>query len=322
MTAAPPTLRMLWESADPADVLSERFGFADAGSAVCWLRDALWESWAIGVDDCERLVMSAGNVPAWVTSDGRRLIAKWSAFPSLFQRLADTAKLTMWLKDTGLPVAAPIPAKDGRLRAELDSVSLGVTPVIDGDLFDVGDPAQVSEAGHTLAALHEALAGYRHSIDGGRPTRGEQLVQDDFRSANLLHDGTRIPAALDFEEVAYRTRVADLAKAAVLLGIRHHGWEPASRLVRARFVDGCCHRAPLNGRRTLRTATRHLRGPQRVRLGMRTHRPPCSRHRHMIGDAIGQPCSAAGSSAGTAGGSAFRTGQLASIIRLRDSRSA
>ncbi len=244
MTTAP-LLSMLWESGDPADALTERFGFDDAVSAVRWMGDALWDTWAIAVDDCERLVISAGNLMAWITTDGRRLIAKWSVFPRLFQRLADTATLTMWLQARGIPVAAPIPARDGRLRAELNNVSLVVYPVIDGDLLDVGDPAQVTEAGQMLATLHEALAAYPHRIDGGRSTRREQLVHNDFRSANILHDGGSITAVLDFEEVTYRTRVADLAKATVLLGTRYHNWGPTSQQVREAFVAAYHDQAPL-----------------------------------------------------------------------------
>jgi homoserine kinase type II len=72
------------------------------------------------------------------------------------------------------------------------------------------------------ATLHEALAAYPHRIDGGRPTGQQQLVHNDFRSANILHGGTSITAVLDFEDVTYRTRVVDLAKATVLLGTRYH----------------------------------------------------------------------------------------------------
>src|ERR1700678_2010521 len=117
---------MLWESADPADALSKRFGFADTVSALGWMGDALWDTWAIAVDDCDRLVISAGNLLAWVTTNDQRLIAKWSVVPTLFQRLADTAALTTWLEAGGIPVAAPIPSSDGRLRVELDNVSVGV----------------------------------------------------------------------------------------------------------------------------------------------------------------------------------------------------
>ena len=158
---------MLWESADPTDALTKRFGFADAASAVDSMGEALWETWAIAVDDCDRLVISAGNLMAWITTDDRRFIAKWSVFPNLFRRLADTAVLTAWLNASGVPVAAPVPASDGRLRVELNNVSLGVFPVVDGDLLDVGEPAQVFEAGRMLATLHDALAAYPHRIDGG-----------------------------------------------------------------------------------------------------------------------------------------------------------
>jgi homoserine kinase type II len=238
---------MLWESVDPAVALTERFGFADAVSAAGWMGDALWDSWAIAIRDCDRLVISDRNLLAWITIDDGRLIAKLSVSPSLFRRLADTATLRMWLQTCGVPVAAPIPASYGRLQVELNSVSLGVCPVIEGDLLDVGDPAQVTEAGQMLATLHGALAAYPHRIDGGRPTGHEQLVHNDFRSANILHGGTSITAVLDFEDVTYRTRVADLAKAAVLLGTRYHDWGPTSEVVRDAFVAAYGDQAALSG---------------------------------------------------------------------------
>jgi homoserine kinase type II len=76
-----PLLSMLWEATDPAEALTERFCFDDAVSAVGWMGDALWRTWAIAVDDCDRLVISAGNLMAWITTDGRLLIAKWSVVP-------------------------------------------------------------------------------------------------------------------------------------------------------------------------------------------------------------------------------------------------
>lgn len=245
MTAAP-LISMLWESVDPAEALTKRFGFADAASALRWVRETLWDTWAIAVEDCDRLVMSDGNLLAWITTDDELpLIAKWSVVPKLFQRLAETTALTMWLHDRGIPVAAPIPARDGRLRVEQDNVSLGVFPVIDGDLLDIGDPTQVAEAGHVLARLHDVLAAYGQPIDGGPSSPGKQLVHNDYRSANLLHDGTSICAVLDFESVAYRTRIADLAQAMVLLGTRYHDWGPTNQLVREAFVAAYCDRIPL-----------------------------------------------------------------------------
>jgi len=87
---AAPQLSMLWESVDPKEALRQRFGFADAVSAVGWVSDTLWDTWAITVDDCERLVISAGNLLTWITADDRRLVVKWSVVSELFQRLADT----------------------------------------------------------------------------------------------------------------------------------------------------------------------------------------------------------------------------------------
>lgn len=240
-----PHLAMLWESVDPADALTTRFGFSDALAASDWVHDVLWERWAIPVADCERLVMSAGNLLAWITADGKRLIAKWSIFPVLFRRLSDVATLTRSLQTSGVPVAAPIPAKDGRLRVEVDNVSLGVYPVVDGDLLEVDDVTQVTEAGHMLATLHRALAAYPRRIDGGVPSPGQQLVHNDFRSANILHDGVRITAVLDFEEVTYRKRVADLARATVLLGTRYHNWRQTDPVVQEVFVSAYHDRYPL-----------------------------------------------------------------------------
>ena len=244
MTATP-IVSMLWESVDPAVALTERFGFADAVSAAGWMGDALWDTWAIAIHDRNRLVISDRNLLAWITIDDGRLIAKLSVSPSLFQRPADRATLRMWLQTGGIPVAAPIPTSDGRLQVELNTVSLGVCPVIEGDLLDVGDPAQVTEAAQMLATLHGALAAYPHRIDGGRPTGREQLVHNDFRSANILHGGTSITAVLDFEDVTYRTRVADLAKATVLLGTRYHDGGPTSEVVRDSFVAAYGDQAPL-----------------------------------------------------------------------------
>ena len=96
-----------------------------------------------------------------------------------------------------------------------------------------------------LATLHEALADYPHRIDGGRTTHQEQLVHNDSRSANILHDGTSITAVLDFEDVTYRSRVADLAKATVLLGTRYHDWGPTSQIAREAFVAAYHDQAPL-----------------------------------------------------------------------------
>ena len=89
---------------------------------------------------------------------------------------------------------------------------------------------------------------------GGRGRGGlKQLVHNDFRSANVLHDGTAISAVLDFEEITYETRAADIAKAAVLLATRYRDWGPTSESVRAAFVSAYSDHA----RDPLTTSERH-----------------------------------------------------------------
>lgn len=46
MRTAPP-VSMLWGPVDPADALTTRFGFTDAGHAASWLGDVLQDSWAL-----------------------------------------------------------------------------------------------------------------------------------------------------------------------------------------------------------------------------------------------------------------------------------
>jgi homoserine kinase type II len=243
---------MLWESVDPTEQLARRFGFRDSASVAEWVADALQRRWELDVTSCDRVVISDWNVMAWVMANERRLIAKWSALPQRFARLGDSARIVSWLDSRGIPVAAPIPAADGRLLVEFDNDAkgrvksrlplpesrflLGVLPAIEGDLLDLNDPVQVTDAGQMLAAVHEALASYPHQVGGRRSEGQEQLVHNDFRSANVLHNGTRITAVLDLEEVTYDTRVADLAKAAVLLGTRYRDWGPTSEGAREAFV--------------------------------------------------------------------------------------
>jgi homoserine kinase type II len=65
-----------------------------------------------------------------------------------------------------------------------------------------------------------------------------QLVHNDIRSANILCQGAKVSALLDFEEVTVSYRVSDLAKAAVLLGTRFRNWAPLDPEMQGRFVDG------------------------------------------------------------------------------------
>ena len=153
-----PVVEMLWEAHDPGDALEGRFGFSDGESAGRWVADMLNEHWDVRVDSCERIVMSDGNALAWVGTPAGRMIAKWSVVRDRFPRLATIARLTSWLDDQGLPVSAPVPARDGRLQVETGQVSMGLQRVIAGELLDTADPAQVRAAGAVLARLQQALA--------------------------------------------------------------------------------------------------------------------------------------------------------------------
>jgi homoserine kinase type II len=253
MDAQSSTVTMLWESTDPHEALTKRFGFRDAPEAAEWIAEVLAQHWDLDLTSCGRLVISDHNILAWIEADRRRLIMKWSALPRRFAHVRQAAGLVAWLDTTEIPVVAPIPAVDGELLVELGNPSegrartrlplpgsrflIGLLPVASGELLSVQDPTQVEAAGQMLATLHETLAGYPDRPRGRARRRGAQLVHNDFRSANLLHDGDGICAVLDFEEIEQDTRTADLGKAAVLLATQHRDWGPTSALVRAAFVD-------------------------------------------------------------------------------------
>ncbi|WBB55659.1 phosphotransferase [Verrucosispora sp. WMMD573] len=273
-----PVLEMLWEAHDPHHTLKARFGFSDARAAGHWVADVLDEYWGVRVKSCERIVMSAGNALAWIGTPSGRLLAKWSVLPERFSRLAEVARLTRWLDGRDMPVSAPIPARDGRLQMEVDGVSMRLQHVIEGDLLDTADPAQVRAAGVILARLQDALAAYPHAerihepaaasqpltqrvtdwldthaehlpatardtlcrqIASAPPDRlPRQLVHFDFRSANILCAHGEITAVLDFEEARHDHRLVELARATVLLGTRYHNWGPVPAEVRTQFLAG------------------------------------------------------------------------------------
>jgi len=232
-----PSLSMLWEPTDPVEALAQRFNFESPTAVVGWLSEVLAQHWDLALSSCERLVISSGNIMAWIIVDERRMIAKWSMHTPVFTRLAAIARLTRWLEQRGVPVSAPQPARDGRLQLELDGFSLALQNVVPGELLDIADAAQVQAAGEMLAILHTELAAYPDVVPTDEAHRsGTQLVSDDFRSANILWADGRISAVLDLEEVRYARRVDDLAKAAVLLGTRYHDWAPTPPDARDAFV--------------------------------------------------------------------------------------
>ncbi|MGV9213855.1 phosphotransferase [Micromonospora sp. RB23] len=280
-----PMLEMLWEPHDPRHALDERFGFGDAESAGRWVAAMLKEHWGIRIDSCERIVMSGGNAIAWTGVPSGRLLAKWSVVRERFPRLMETARLTGWLHRRGLPVSAPVPAREGRLQVEVDGVSMSLQREVVGDLLDTTDLNQARAAGVILAQLQDALAAYpdadqvlasavpfkpltarvtdwldsradhlpmaardtlRGLVISAPPDRlPRQLVHFDFRSANILWAHGEVAAILDFEEAQHDHRIVELARAAVLLGTRYHNWGPVSAEVRAEFLTSYQSEHPL-----------------------------------------------------------------------------
>jgi homoserine kinase type II len=273
-----PVLEMLWEADNPHHALGARFGFGDGESAGRWVAALLDEHWGVRINSCERIVISGHNALAWVGTPSGRMLAKWSVVLERFPRLLEMARLTRWLDSHGLPVSAPVPAQDGRLQVDVDSVSMCLQREIEGDLLDTADPDQVWAAGAVLARLQDALAAYpdadRVAALGGpsqplavrvtywldsaadhvpataRDTlRGlvadappdrlpTQLGHHDVRSANVLCSGAEVAAVIDFEEARHDHRVVELARSAVLLGTRFRNWGPVSSEVRAQFLAG------------------------------------------------------------------------------------
>lgn len=270
-------MELLWEAAEPGRVLAERFGFTSAGMAAAWVAAVLAEHWDLPVVACRRLVLSGSNALAWVETGSASLVVKWSVEPSRFPRLRQLARLTGWLAEQRLPVSGLMPARDGSRQLELDGASLGVQYEIDGDLLDVGDPAQVRAAGAVLAELQLALAGYPDAGEFTGPAAAgslvvrlrdwleprasrlapevvdnlrsvldlapaaapaPQLTHGDFRAANLMCSGGSIRAVLDFEQAGFEPRIVELARSAVLLGTRFHDWGPVSPAVSAEFRAG------------------------------------------------------------------------------------
>ena len=90
------------------------------------------------------------------------------------------------------------------------------------------------------AARAEVAAGSRELLAAldrqTLPPLPVQLVHHDFRAANLIWDGEKIAAVLDFEELRWGHRVEDLAWAAVHLGTLFRNWGPVPEEVHAVFL--------------------------------------------------------------------------------------
>jgi homoserine kinase type II len=85
------------------------------------------------------------------------------------------------------------------------------------------------EAAATLRSLVEAAPAFEDA---------PQLIHRDFRSANILVDGSAIAAILDFDEMTLDHRILDLARSSVYLGTRFRNWAPTERSAQIALMDG------------------------------------------------------------------------------------
>lgn len=155
---------MLWERTDPYAALTKRFRFADPSAAVTWLTAALDRHYGLPVLGVERLTMSSYNLLAWLMTPQGGFLAKCCAYVPAHDRLLAAGELVGWLAQQGLPVAAPLTTQSGPVQVITDHLSLGVQPLMAGELLDPSDLRQAQAAGRTLAQLHQALATYPQAM--------------------------------------------------------------------------------------------------------------------------------------------------------------
>lgn len=195
-TQLPPGLSLLWESTDEQAALQERFGFADVGEATDWLSSTLREHWGLTLRSCRRLTISDHNAIAWVSTGRAELVVKWSREARLFARLEATTWLITHLAGQGIPVAAPVPARDEAVRVVADGpvgpLSIAVLPEIAGTWLDVSDLEAVRTVGACLARMHEILGGLELPALEGQPPRPPR---ERVRTWLEDHDHGRAPSA-------------------------------------------------------------------------------------------------------------------------------
>ncbi len=192
-------MTMLWEPAAARAALSERFGFAGAAAAGGHLAAAIADHWGRRVT-CERLVLSDQNLLACVHGGGRSFVVKACAAEAQFGRLAAVAEVVAVVGAQGLPVAAPVPARDGTHRVVVAGpvpLSVFVMPMIAGTPLDPEDGAALRATGAALARMHGALAGIDVDLPGPVPPAVRGAA--DPRPVRPLPEGspgrTRAPRA-------------------------------------------------------------------------------------------------------------------------------
>lgn len=273
---------MLWESTNPEAELERRFGFASADAAAAWSVRLLADDYGLRVVSLDRMVISAHNLMLWVTTETTgRLMIKVCRLAEAHDWLSARGALVRWLADRDLPVAEPLRTHGDDHQLLRDGRSVGVQPVLPGELLDATDLDQVRAAGSTLGALHAALAAWPDAkllehvqpVAGGSklwvypnghaetvpselrdrleqriidlPELPRQPVHSDYRGANVLFRDGKITGVVDFEEARIDAAVVDLAHAMCLLGTWYRNWQPITPEAQTLFLDSYTDHRPL-----------------------------------------------------------------------------
>lgn len=270
---------MLWESSDPLQALTQRFGFPTPAAAGAFVAALLADRWRLAGADVEALVISDHNAIVWVRAGDRALIVKIASDPRTFARLAAVADLLGRLASRGVPTPPPVAAVTGEPRTIVEvgdrALSVLVQPLVSGTHLDVTDGEAVRDTGRQLARVHAELA---QEPPGplAIPGRGaDRPVRDQLRTGL-----DRLPAAV----AAARSRLTGLADSLPELPgpvqLVHGDVRSANVLVRDRRVTalldfdevGLDHRVVELARAAVLLATRfHAWGPA-----------PTSAHRALI----------------------------------------
>ncbi|MEZ4617874.1 MAG: phosphotransferase [Caldilineaceae bacterium] len=187
---------MLWEATDPGAALLKRFRFASGAEAGAWLVTVLADVYGIEVVTVDRLVISAYNLLAWLTTTNGLFLAKCCSDDSAHERLVNVADLLGWLAQAQLPVSLPLLARTGARQVRRDHLSIVVQRLISGELLDPAQAVQTQAAGVTLARFHRALDAYPCGTEFGISSAVLPLAETIAVSARRCKRQGGVPSLL------------------------------------------------------------------------------------------------------------------------------
>jgi Ser/Thr protein kinase RdoA (MazF antagonist) len=100
-----------------------------------------------------------GSRTWFVDLDNCRWVAKAVA-PKDGSQFSGGLAIATWLERTGIPAGAPVPAADGQLAVDVGDASLALLTWVPGRPLAGEDDTEQDAIGRTLAAVHQALAGF------------------------------------------------------------------------------------------------------------------------------------------------------------------